>query len=341
MHVTRSKRSAAGLAAAIAALGLGLVGPATPVAAGVAAAPAAGGGCLTAPANARQMGGGDGTDPNSVTLAETKAMEAEFQAGVQTLQKRVAGRGNRHAGHQGIHYKGIHLPQHIKIDTYVHVITRADGTGDVTDKMIRDQIKVMNEGYAGKTSRDAAATPFRFKLKAVDRTANDDWYDWSNPDVDPSDDTEAKTALHRGTYQDLNVYVAGLGDNLLGYAYYPDEVPLWQDGLVLLNDSLPGGAAAPYNEGDTATHEIGHWLFLLHTFENGCTFPGDEVADTAYQLDGDNIFECDESLDTCAQPGTDPVHNFMSYGDDPCLDQFTRGQALRMTLAWLVFRAHR
>jgi hypothetical protein len=206
--------------------------------------------------------------------------------------------------------------------------------------MIRDQIKVLNDGYAGKTSRDAAATPFSFKLKAVDRTANDDWYDWSDPDVDPSDDTEAKTALHRGSSRDLNIYVAGLADNLLGYAYYPNDVELWQDGVVLLNDSLPGGAAAPYNEGDTATHEVGHWLFLIHTFENGCAFPGDEVADTPYQDDGDNIFECDESLDTCAQPGTDPVHNFMSYGDDPCLDEFTRGQSLRMTLAWLVFRAH-
>ncbi len=334
MHVTRSKKSVAGLAAGVAALGLGLIGPATPVSASLAAAGAAGEDCVTAPAHARQRGGGDGTDPNSVTLAETKAMEAEFQAGVQSLQKRAARRGIRQHT-----YKGIHLPKKIEIKTYVHVITRADGTGDVTNKMIRDQIKVMNDGYAGKTGPNAAATPFRFKLKDIDRTANDDWYDWSDPDVDPADDTEAKTALHRGTFEDLNVYVAGLGDNLLGYAYYPNDVPLWQDGLVVLNDSLPGGAAAPYNEGDTATHEIGHWLFLLHTFENGCTFPGDEVPDTAYQLDGDNIFECDESLDTCAQPGTDPVHNFMSYGDDPCLDEFTRGQALRMTLAWLVFRA--
>ncbi len=336
MSVTRSKKSLAGLAAGVAALGLGFIGPATPVAAGLLADPAAAAGCQSAPANARQMGGGDGTDPNSVTLAETKAMEAELQAGVQDLQRRAARRDVRRPS-----YKGIHLPRNIKIDTYVHVITKADGTGDVTNKMIRDQIKVINDGYAGTTGQAAAATPFRFKLKSIDRTANDDWYDWSNPDVDPSDDTEAKTALHQGTYEDLNVYVAGLGDGLLGYAYYPNDVPLWQDGLVVLNDSLPGGAAAPYNEGDTATHEIGHWLYLLHTFENGCTFPGDEVPDTAYQLDGDNIFECDESLDTCLQAGRDPVHNFMSYGDDPCLDQFTRDQSLRMTLAWLVFRAHR
>ena len=148
MHFTRSKKSLAGLAAGVATLGLGLIGPATPVAASLAAAPAAGEGCVTAPANARQMGGGDGTDPNSVTLAETKAMEAELQAGVQTLQKRAARRDIRHPS-----YKGIHLPKNIKIDTYVHVITRSDGTGGVTDQMIRDQIKVMNDGYAGKTTR--------------------------------------------------------------------------------------------------------------------------------------------------------------------------------------------
>ena len=119
MHVTRSKKSAASLAAAVAALGWD--SSARP-----RRSPGSGGyagsrrGCLSAPANARQMGGGDGTDPNSVSLAETKAMEAEFQAGVQSLPKRAAGRGIRHAS-----YKGIHLPKNIKIDTYVHVITRA------------------------------------------------------------------------------------------------------------------------------------------------------------------------------------------------------------------------
>jgi hypothetical protein len=65
------------------------------------------------------------------------------------------------------------------------------------------------------------------------------------------------------------------------------------------------------------------------------------VKDTPYQLDGANVFECDESLDTCKQPGMDPVHNFMSYGDDPCLDQFTRGQNKRMVKTWFAFRAFR
>ena len=109
--------------------------------------------------------------------------------------------------------------------------------------------------------------------------------------------------------------------------------------MVLLNESLPGGSAVPYNEGDTATHEVGHWLGLYHTFQDGCTYPGDYVGDTPYQLDDVNIFFCNESDDTCPQPGKDPVHNFMSYGDDPCLDRFSRGQAVRMALTWFTWRS--
>ncbi len=342
MQLTWTRKSGARTAVGVAALALAAVGPtgaggssaagAAPVAVVDCAAPA--------PAHARQMGGGDGTDPNSVSLNQTLTMESQLQAGIESLQSQAsarAARSRRHHGHHHGHHH-VHLPTFVRVNTYVHVITAADGTGDVTNKQIWAQMKVINDGFAGRTSETAAATPFHFRLVGIDRTANDDWYDWADPGVDPADDIEVKTALHQGSFRDLNIYIAALGDGLLGYANYPNEVALAEDGLVLLNDSLPGGAAAPYNEGDTATHEIGHWLFLMHTFENGCLAPGDEIDDTPYQADGDNIFECDEALDTCAQPGTDPVHNFMSYGDDPCLDAFTPGQALRMTYAWLVFR---
>jgi hypothetical protein len=228
----------------------------------------------------------------------------------------------------------------VTIDVRWHVITQEDGTGAVSRAQIRRQLAVLNDAFTGRGAAAASAnTIFRFQTKSIDYTANDDWYDWSSPEVDPSDNNEAKAALHRGGFDDLNVYVAGLSGGLLGYATFPSDTTLTDDGVVLLNESLPGGLAEPYNEGDTAPHEVGHWLGLFHTFENGCNYPGDYVSDTPYQDDGENIFSCEESLNTCPQPGRDPVHNFMSYGDDPCLDRFTRVQALRMALTWFTLRS--
>jgi hypothetical protein len=269
-----------------------------------------------------RLGVRHGSDPNDLTATEVAA-----------TQDRIGARLRKH----GLHWNS-HVPERITIDVRMHVITRADGSGGVTDDQIRRQIDVLNAGYGGRGQQEASPTPFRFRLKSVDRTPDDDWFDWSDPEVDPADDAEAKTALHRGGRDDLNVYVASLADGLLGYAQFPDETSLTGDGVVVLNESLPGGAASGFNEGDTLTHEAGHWLGLLHTFENGCANPGDHVADTPYQADGDNIFECDAAADTCPAPGRDPVHNFMSYGDDPCMDRFTTGQALRMGLVWLAYR---
>ena len=216
----------------------------------------------------------------------------------------------------------------------------------VNPAQVERQIAVLNEAYAGRSSTQTAPTVFQFVTRSVNYIRNSDWYEWDlpgatpeNPTPDP-DDAEAKTALHQGGYDDLNIYVASLSDQVLGYATFPWLTKLPLDGVVLLNQSLPGGTASGYNEGDTATHEVGHWLGLAHTFENGCTEPGDWVDDTPYQADGPNIFTCRESDDTCAQPGLDPVHNYMSYGDDPCLDRFTAGQSARMTLIWLAYRAN-
>ena len=220
----------------------------------------------------------------------------------------------------------------------------SDGTGGVTRQQVRDQMQVMNDGFRGVTSPDAAPTKFRFVLRGLHYVANDDWYNWELNDDGTETEAaiEAKTALHRGGWRTLNVYIAGLGSGLLGYATFPQdgspearrprraerEPPGWRRGAV-----QRGRHRRPTRSG------TGSGSF--HTFENGCTAPGDSVRDTPYQLDGDNIFECIESDDTCTQPGTDPVHNFMSYGDDPCLDQFTYGQNNRMLKTWFAFRAFR
>ena len=281
--------------------------------------------------SARAMRGtSGGEDYNSVTAAEARSMDAALQRQIDRLidAGKLTKQGDRKS------------QATITIRTYVHIITQKNGKGGVTDQQVAQQMDVINDGYAGTTADEAAPSPFRFEVADIDRTASNAWYDWNlTPDLSDEDAEakEAKRALHEGGYADLNVYIAGLGSGLLGYATFPGgELAL--DGLVLLNESLPGGDAAPYNLGDTGTHEIGHWLGLFHTFEGQrCRGAGDEVEDTPLQRTPSST--CKGTEDSCpTAPGTDPVFNFMDYSPDSCMNQFTPGQVLRMDTNWLAFR---
>jgi len=214
------------------------------------------------------------------------------------------------------------------IDVYFHVITATDGTGNVTDAEIAAQMDVLNAAYA--------RTGWGFQLAGVTRTANNAWFRMG---PGTGSERQAKAALRQGTADDLNVYTANPNQGLLGWA----TLPAWYesdpsgDGVVILYSSLPGGTAAPYNEGDTATHEIGHWMGLYHTFQGGCTAPGDEVADTPYEATP--AFGCPLNRDTCPSlDGLDPIYNFMDYTDDDCMDEFTRDQDDRMDAMFSTYR---
>jgi hypothetical protein len=108
------------------------------------------------------------------------------------------------------------------------------------------------------------------------------------------------------------MYVGDIEPGLLGWAYYPERKLKFCDGVVILGESLPGGTAAPYNEGDTATHEVGHWLNLLHTFEQGCENEGDKVKDTPTQAR--ETFGCPSP-----NPDTCPAPHAQGLGDVPRL----------------------
>ncbi|GLZ77340.1 zinc metalloprotease [Actinorhabdospora filicis] len=220
----------------------------------------------------------------------------------------------------------------ITIPVVWHVIMDNAGNGDVSDAVIASQIAVLNDAYDGGAI-GGAPTAFRFSLTKVTRTKNSAWYG-----VVPETTTEVqmKAALREGGDGTLNLYSANIGDNLLGWATFPTRSIGSIDGVVILNASVPGGAAGQYNEGDTATHEVGHWLGLYHTFEGGCSGRGDYVSDTPAEAEPQ--FEC-AARDSCGSAGTDPIHNFMDYTPDACMYEFTAGQATRALNTWNAYRA--
>lgn len=148
------------------------------------------------------------------------------------------------------------------INVYWHVINNgtALSNGNIPDSQITAQINVLNAAFNGYG--------WFFSLVLTDRTTNSSWYTCTGGTCE----SQMKTALRRGTADDLNIYSNGMGAGLLGWATFPSSYsgnPI-NDGVVILYSSVPGGTATPYNLGDTATHEVGHWMGLYHTFQGGC-----------------------------------------------------------------------
>ncbi len=221
------------------------------------------------------------------------------------------------------------------INVYFHVVNNGSGiaNGDISTTMINNQISVLNAAYG--------SWGWTFNLVSTNRTTNATWYNGCYG----SSETAMKNALHQGTAQDLNIYTCNPSGGILGYATFPSSYSSQPklDGVVILYSSLPGGSAVPYNEGDTATHEVGHWMGLYHTFQGGCaksaTSGGDFVSDTAAERS--SAFGCPAGRDTCTGsrfPGLDPITNFMDYTDDSCMFQFTSGQDARMDAQFTSYR---
>lgn len=160
---------------------------------------------------------------------------------------------------------------------------------------------------------DFAPYGVTMSLAGTTKTVNAAW-------SEDRDDMEMKAELRKGSYSDLNIYLQeDLGGNL-GYCYFPTYAPegssaFIRDGCSVLSTSVPGGSSSGYDLGKTATHEVGHWFGLFHTFEGGCSGSGDEVADTPAQSGPSS--GCPVGRDSCPNDsGEDPIHNYMDYSQE-------------------------
>jgi len=217
------------------------------------------------------------------------------------------------------------------IGVYFHEIQNSKGDGKISDSMLADQIDVLNAAYA--------PAGWKYVLKERDSTSNDSW--WTTQPGDKSE-KDMKSTLRKGNADDLNLYSANIGGGLLGWATFPKdyESAPEMDGVVMLYTSMPGGTAENYNEGDTATHEVGHWMGLYHTFQGGCRQigGGDGVEDTPAEKEAN--YGCPGTVDSCPDnAGNDPTTNFMDYVYDSCMTEFTQGQFDRITQEFSAYRA--
>jgi hypothetical protein len=226
------------------------------------------------------------------------------------------------------------------VPVYFHVVT--DGSiGSLTNAQIDRQIRILNQTFSG--AEGGADSGFTFVLAGVTRTDNADWF-YGVGGLGGNEEHDMKAAFHQGGPNALNLYSTTAGELYLGWAYLPEITTKpgqeYLDGVVFDWETIPGTSdkyAGEFDEGDTATHEVGHWLNLEHTFYRGCSSGGDYVADTPPEktpTDG-----CPAGKDTCTAPGLDPIHNYMDYSFDSCYTEFTPGQVQRMRDAWLFYRA--
>jgi len=226
-----------------------------------------------------------------------------------------------------------------QIPVVVHIIQSAT-QGAISDAMVQSQIDVLNEDFralAGTLGEDGNDAQVEFHLAQVDpngnpttgitRTVNNGWF---------GDSGDYWTSLHWDTNRYLNIYT-NQASGALGYV--PD---LPQGGIVgddfdrvvILWSAFGRNApiGPPYDLGRTATHEVGHYFGLFHTFDGGCSSPascysnGDRICDT--NPESGPVFGCPGASNSCGLG--DPFHNYMDYSDDICYSEFTSEQVNRL-----------
>ncbi|WP_168038674.1 zinc-dependent metalloprotease [Neolewinella antarctica] len=240
--------------------------------------------------------------------------------------------------------------EEITVPIIFHVLYN-DASNRVTEEQMAEQLISLNQDFAGLTEpattdeRDLQGTFARAKIdtkirfcfpdqKSLDRLS----YTIDRKKVTrqlPDDLSLLKTSISglpvRDTKKYLNVWIAPLPDNNVGFA----QMPLGNeklDGIVIDPRYFGsfGTAVAPYNRGKTLTHLIGTYLGLTPIWGDGGPCGDDGIVDTPVHNGPNYGTTSPGHISTCPGNPLEMTMNFMDAGDDDQLHMFTKGQATWM-----------
>lgn len=233
----------------------------------------------------------------------------------------------------------------ITIPVVVHVIHEY-GVGNISKEQIENQITILNADFqrlnadTNKT-RDifksrAASLNIEFKLARVapDGSCTEGINRIYSPLTNNARDN-VKSLIRWDYRRYINIWVVNSIENftsgegiVLGFAFFPwMPNPAQFDGIVCRHDRFGNIGTAQGSSGRTMTHEVGHWLGLLHTFNFGCQQRGDGISDTP-PVNEPN-YGCPIGVNSCNTDNPnlpDMVENYMDYSNGSCMNTFTFGQ---------------
>lgn len=207
---------------------------------------------------------------------------------------------------------------------------------NISDAQLESQIDVLNEDFAATNGDYNKTTTYnsvkagniavRFVLDATIRKQTNTRSWGTNDAMKKSPKGIAPTS----PTTKLNIWVCNMGGGILGYAQFPGGNSA-TDGIVLDNNATGniGTAAAPFDKGRTATHEVGHWMNLRHIWGDA-TCGNDQVGDTPTHNTANYGCPLAGHKSTCSGALEEMTMNYMDYTDDACMYMFSQGQASRM-----------
>ncbi|WP_020604207.1 M43 family zinc metalloprotease [Spirosoma spitsbergense] len=240
---------------------------------------------------------------------------------------------------------------------------------NISDAQILSQIQVLNEDYRRlpgtngyNTSPIGADAQIEFYLATADPNGQPTtgitrhYYAQKSSFSIFDDDLLLSQIVYWPSDRYLNIWVTSIQDNYLGYTQFPTATDTLK-GLPPRTNDLTDGSIIDYRVfgrqtgtvnrslyllGRTVTHEIGHWLGLIHPWGDA-NCGNDYVADTPPMADGSTAQQsCRQTFSNCDGKGQvrDLMENYMNYWPDACMNMFTSGQVARMR-AVLVLNARR